>query len=557
MRKAVLFLSVLFSFAIIAIAGCATVSNGFPSGEGGSDFSSTPKPAVEIYCTVTYSNGAESFEKRVKYGDYADDIEPENTDTHEFLYWSRNGEKYDFDTPVTEDIELKASWEAKIFSVIFMHMGKVITTCEYSGDDTEIAVPDFKTDFGYRVRFRGELSPSGSDLIIEVDYVPVPLKTFYYVDGNIFRIEERTVEELSCDLPQGYDWQPPEFCTAGTDEYVIIRGVKTIPSEEPIDPVDPVEPIDPVDPVEPVNPVDPVEPTEPTPPKPEDPEPVEPVVPEEPVEPDEPDGTEAGKFSEWNVEFDKELNGYVILGYLGNESEITVPSRMEDGKNVLKIGRNAFENGGLTLVTISEGITVIGNSAFRSCGKLASVTLPSTLKEIGLEAFCFTTINEIDIPQGVTKIGSNAFYRCVFLQKITLPKLSELSDYAFAGCISLEELDISDVETLGVGAFMSCVKLKRVNLGSGVKTVGENAFKDCTSLAEVTFGVDVMRLGSCAFEGCRSLIKATFLNPEGWKVYDISLQTYNDLSAYIKNSEAMAGIISLSFAKHEFFRSPY
>lgn len=61
-------------------------------------------------------------------------------------------------------------------------------------------------------------------------------------------------------------------------------------------------------------------------------------------------------------------------------------------------------------VRIEEGISQIGNQAFRDCGNILEVTLPESLEIIGSNAFirCASLI-EICIPIGVREIGQYAF----------------------------------------------------------------------------------------------------------------------------------------------------
>ena len=53
----------------------------------------------------------------------------------------------------------------------------------------------------------------------------------------------------------------------------------------------------------------------------------------------------------------------------------------------LSIDDNAFYNCALTSVTIEDGVTSIGESAFSSCGSLTSVTIPNSMTSIGEYAF--------------------------------------------------------------------------------------------------------------------------------------------------------------------------
>jgi len=60
-------------------------------------------------------------------------------------------------------------------------------------------------------------------------------------------------------------------------------------------------------------------------------------------------------------------------------------------------------------VSISQGITSIGSSAFVMCANLTSVSIPSSVKTIGDGAFTYTGLKTVTIPSSVTSIGYAAF----------------------------------------------------------------------------------------------------------------------------------------------------
>ena len=77
--------------------------------------------------------------------------------------------------------------------------------------------------------------------------------------------------------------------------------------------------------------------------------------------------------------------------------------------NPLDNGRehNLYLNGVLiTDLTIPDGVTCIGDDAFRGCTSLTSVTIPDSMTSIGDDAFwgC-TSLTSITIPDSVTSIG--------------------------------------------------------------------------------------------------------------------------------------------------------
>ena len=67
-------------------------------------------------------------------------------------------------------------------------------------------------------------------------------------------------------------------------------------------------------------------------------------------------------------------------------------------------------------------VTSIGDSAFRSCTRLTSVTVPDSVTNIGNSVFSgCTSLSEAIIPDSVTNIGSQAFSGCTSLTSITIP----------------------------------------------------------------------------------------------------------------------------------------
>lgn len=137
------------------------------------------------------------------------------------------------------------------------------------------------------------------------------------------------------------------------------------------------------------------------------------------------------------------------------------------------LGENAF-NGCTSLTDFSRKagasdadgeITAVEASTFKDCSNLASLSLPSSVKEIKENAFSGCSILSTNlITDKVESVGNNAFENCVGISdSITFAKTKTIGDSAFSGCSSIPS----------------------VNITSETTNIGQNAFKDCSSLGSI------------------------------------------------------------------------
>ena len=117
-------------------------------------------------------------------------------------------------------------------------------------------------------------------------------------------------------------------------------------------------------------------------------------------------------------------------------------------------------------VTLPDGLTSIGNSAFWDCAGLTSITIPNSVTSIGNRAFSWCSgLTSVTIPNSVTSIGYLAFYSCESLTSITIP---------------------NSVTSIGEEAFYWCSRLTSVTLGKNLTSIGDKAFHYCNKIQEVT-----------------------------------------------------------------------
>lgn len=114
----------------------------------------TETPAVEEFTVTFDTDGGSKVEaKKVKRGEK---VTPEATSKEgfEFVEWQKDGEKFDFETPINGNIELKAVWKektpkTKIFTVIFEANGGKFDGKVEKDNDGKIKEPTAPTRDGF------------------------------------------------------------------------------------------------------------------------------------------------------------------------------------------------------------------------------------------------------------------------------------------------------------------------------------------------------------------------------------------------------------------------
>ena len=90
-------------------------------------------------------------------------------------------------------------------------------------------------------------------------------------------------------------------------------------------------------------------------------------------------------------------------------------------------------------VVIPDGITCIGEGAFKDNKEIASVSMPDTVTSIRRSAFrgC-TSLTEVRFSESLISIESYAFYKCSSLKEAMLPKtVKTIESCCFEYCTSM------------------------------------------------------------------------------------------------------------------------
>ena len=194
--------------------------------------------------------------------------------------------------------------------------------------------------------------------------------------------------------------------------------------------------------------------------------------------------------------------------------DITIPATL-GGYPVTTIGRSAFNNCySLVNITISDGVTSIGDYAFSRCN-IESITIPDSVTSIGKSAFSdCTKLISIEISDSITNIGDSAFANCESLVSITVDDNNQ--NYCSVGGVLFDKnktiliqypLDKSEVAyiipdsvtSICDYAFSRCGSLESITIPDSVTSIGSYVFQSCSSLESIT--VDDNNQNYCSVNG--------------------------------------------------------
>ena len=229
-------------------------------------------------------------------------------------------------------------------------------------------------------------------------------------------------------------------------------------------------------------------------------------------------------------------NSCTITDYDGMASSLSIPSAI-NGHTVKQIDTGALsDNRIITSVTIPNGVTTIGFSAFNGCIKLEKIKFSSNLDTVCENAFNNTKWfnnqsnglvyvgkvaykykgdmprdTKITVKSDTVSISESAFKDCANLTAILIPSsVKHIDKYAFYNCQGLTKLNFNDgIERIENDAFGSCEKLTSVNFSETLKSIGAFAFVECKKLSEITISQSVTSVGEYAFSGCENLASVT------------------------------------------------
>ena len=228
--------------------------------------------------------------------------------------------------------------------------------------------------------------------------------------------------------------------------------------------------------------------------------------------------------------------GYQAFYYCENLQSVNIPS------SVTSIEEYAFYYcRKLKQITIGRGIKVIPRYCFYYCGYDTSqsleIIIPSSVIEIGEQAFCYGNINKLTLPNKDTKIGYEAFANT----KITNLEIPDAITTIGVGSFrnsSITTLKLSkNLKTISIGAFNS-INIRELIIPEGVENLSDTCFAFCQNLESVQLPTSIRYISITAFLSCPNL---TYHIENGLKYLDtnhVCLTEINNNELTVLNIEA-------------------
>jgi hypothetical protein len=203
----------------------------------------------------------------------------------------------------------------------------------------------------------------------------------------------------------------------------------------------------------------------------------------------------------------------------GQLTSVTLP------EGITEIGNYAFKDLGLTSIILPNSITVIGDGAFAG-NQLTNISLPSNLSHIGYAAFAGNNLTTLTLPNSLTEVDAGAFIESNLVSVVLPENLQRIEQNAFAYNAFTNIILPSSLNYIGESAFEGNQLDSVVFQADG--SIAKDAFAN-NPLTSVTLAENVTSIG-----GIDSQLPVLELNNAGYErvvqsqTGEISYQTNDD-----------------------------
>ncbi|KNY30098.1 leucine-rich repeat protein [Pseudobacteroides cellulosolvens] len=157
---------------------------------------------------------------------------------------------------------------------------------------------------------------------------------------------------------------------------------------------------------------------------------------------------------------------------------------MQNG--IKSIGDYAFSDcTNLSEMNLPDSVINIGCYAFKGTKWLENYKSDFIVMNNVLLSYVGSALNSsVTVPDGITSIGYSAFKNRTDLKTITIPNsVKSVEDFAFSGCTNLTNITVPDsVTNIASYAFQDCKNLAIISIPNSVNSIGNSAFANDKNL---------------------------------------------------------------------------
>ncbi|MBR2621935.1 MAG: leucine-rich repeat domain-containing protein [Clostridia bacterium] len=212
------------------------------------------------------------------------------------------------------------------------------------------------------------------------------------------------------------------------------------------------------------------------------------------------------------------------MAYSGLGGEFTTPATLYDIGDYAFLGTRVTE---VIITDTNVKDLIIGIGAFEECNVLEEITLPfigASFENPDITWFGYIfgagaweansvylpeSLKKVTITEGITFVGEGAFYKISSIEEIELPhSITKLCHWAFFGCKSKHELtnEISiDDKVLRWGTFGEGIS-GHLTLAEGITEISDSVFYRCYGLVSITLPNGITRIDGFYESGLREIV---------------------------------------------------
>lgn len=222
---------------------------------------------------------------------------------------------------------------------------------------------------------------------------------------------------------------------------------------------------------------------------------------------------------EYSEELEEDYTEHEGVAYITNlnniVNDLVIPAYITDGENnyrVIKILDYAFWNcTSLYSVTIPSTLIDIGFNAFYGCQNLYLVYFTGEVQNITINSSSFSEC------QSLKSVNVDSIVSWLNLNKSNNDKIIQ-AVYLYLKGEAIKDLIIPEgIINIAYHDFFNFKIITKVVISDSVTNIGEEAFYNCGNLNNIIIGNNLTNIGQSAFYFCNKLTNITIKSPEIYK----------------------------------------